>query len=245
MIKLAGVSKRYRAGTALVSAVEPTTLEIADGESFGIIGLSGAGKSTLLRLINLLERPSQGEVWVDRQRLDRLDAPGLRRARRGIGMIFQQFNLLHNRDVAGNVAFPLEIAGAPRAAIAARTAHCLDIVGLSDKTRQYPAQLSGGQKQRVAIARALATEPRVLLCDEPTSALDTYTTGEILAVLRDINVRLGVTIVIVSHSLAVVRALCSRVAVMDEGRIVEEIDPRLPDAAQTAHSAAARRLLSA
>ncbi|MGH7292029.1 MAG: methionine ABC transporter ATP-binding protein, partial [Myxococcota bacterium] len=208
-------------------------------------GFSGAGKSTLLRLINLLERPSAGRVHVAGEELTALDAAGLRRARQRIGMIFQQYNLLANRTVASNVAFPLEIVGGrtPQQ-IEARVAECLRIVGLEGKATQYPAKLSGGQKQRVGIARALATEPQVLLCDEPTSALDPHTTQEILAVLRDINTRLGVTVVIVSHSMSVVRALCSRVAVMDAGRIVEELKIREP-LIDVPRSESARRLLAA
>ena len=244
MIRLEGVAKSFAAGQRLFEAVAPTSLHIGQGEVFGIIGFSGAGKSTLLRLINLLERPTAGEVWVGQQRLDLLDAAALRQARRRIGMIFQQFNLLHNRSALDNVCFPLRIAGLKEAAIAARARQCLDIVGLADKAGHYPAQLSGGQKHRVAIARALATEPQVLLCDEPTSALDPHTTRELLAVLRDINRRLGVTIVIVSHSLSVVRALCDRVAVMENGRVVEELPLRQAQLPEP-RSDAARRLFEA
>ncbi len=244
MIRLEAVAKSYAAGPRLFEAVAPTSLHIARGEVFGIIGFSGAGKSTLLRLINLLERPSSGAVWVGGQRLDLLDAVALRQARRRIGMIFQQFNLLHNRNALDNVGFPLRIAGLRGAAVGARARECLDIVGLADKAAQYPAQLSGGQKQRVAIARALATQPQVLLCDEPTSALDPHTTRELLAVLRDINQRLGVTIVIVSHSLSVVRALCGRVAVMEGGHVVEELALRRAQPPEP-RSAAARRLFEA
>ncbi len=244
MIRLEGVAKSFAAGPRLFDAVAPTSLRIGQGEVFGIIGFSGAGKSTLLRLINLLERPTAGEVWVGEQRLDLLDAAALRQARRRIGMIFQQFNLLHNRTALDNVCFPLHIADLKGEAVAARARQCLELVGLADKAAQYPAQLSGGQKQRVAIARALATEPQVLLCDEPTSALDPHTTRELLAVLRDINQRLGVTIVIVSHSLAVVRALCDRVAVMENGRVVEELPLRQAQLPQP-RSDAARRLFEA
>ena len=244
MIRLDAVAKSFVARQGLFEAVAPTSLHIERGEVFGIIGFSGAGKSTLLRLINLLERPTAGAVWVGGQRLDLLDAAALRQARRRIGMIFQQFNLLHNRSALDNVCFPLHIAGLKGAAVTARARECLDIVGLADKAAQYPAQLSGGQKQRVAIARALATQPQVLLCDEPTSALDPHTTRELLAVLRDINRRLGVTIVIVSHSLSVVRALCDRVAVMEGGRVVEELTLRQAQPPEP-RSAAARRLFEA
>lgn len=244
MIRLEGVAKSFAAGPRPFEAVAPLSLRVGPGEVFGIIGFSGAGKSTLLRLINLLERPTAGEVWVGGQRLDLLDAAALRQARRRIGMIFQQFNLLHNHSALENVCFPLRIAGLKGEAVAARARQCLELVGLADKAAQYPARLSGGQKQRVAIARALATEPQVLLCDEPTSALDPHTTRELLAVLRDINQRLGVTIVIVSHSLAVVRALCDRVAVMENGRVVEELDLRQAEPPQP-RSDAARRLFEA
>ncbi len=223
MIRLEQVAKRYATAQGDFDAVRPTDLTIADGERFGLIGFSGAGKSTLLRLINLLETPSSGRVWVNDAELSALDAAGLRNARRGIGMVFQHFNLLHNRTVAGNVALPLELAGEARDTRDARVQECLRLVGLSDKAQQYPAKLSGGQKQRVAIARALAHRPRVLLCDEPTSALDPLTAGEVIDVLRDVNARLGVTLVLVSHSLPLVRALCTRAAVMEDGRIVETL----------------------
>lgn len=243
MIQLSGVGRRYTTPSGVSDAVCATDLSVARGEILGLIGFSGAGKSTLLRMINLLERPTQGEVWVDGERIDQLNAAGLRRARRNIGMIFQQFNLLHNRTVASNVALPLEIAGMDRSSAQARVAECLRCVGLMEKVDQYPAQLSGGQKQRVAIARALATRPQVLLCDEPTSALDPHTAREVLEVLRDINARLGITIVLVSHSLAAVRALCGRVAVMEAGRVVELLtlnaEPLSP------RSDAALRLLAA
>jgi D-methionine transport system ATP-binding protein len=204
-------------------------LSIDAGDTFGIIGKSGAGKSTLLRLINLLERPEQGRVVVAGTDLTALRKPQLRDARQQIGMIFQQFNLLQNQTVFENVAFALRVHGRVKGEALVRRVHeCLDIVELSDKALAYPAQLSGGQKQRVAIARALASEPAVLLCDEPTSSLDTETTRAVLGVLRDINRRLGVTVVIVTHELAVVRALCRHVAVMEGGRVVEqaEIDGR-------------------
>jgi D-methionine transport system ATP-binding protein len=204
-------------------ALRAVSLEIRRGEIFGVIGRSGAGKSTLLRLINLLERPDSGSVTVAGQELTRLGQRALRDARRQIGMIFQQFNLLQNATVFENVAFPLRIHGtlnAPR--LAARVAACLELVGLADKAGSHPAQLSGGQKQRVAIARALASQPQVLLCDEPTSALDPETTRALLDTLRDIHQRLGVTIVIVSHELPVLGSLCHRVAVVEDGQIAEQ-----------------------
>lgn len=242
MITLERVSKRFtRADGGVFTALAPTSLQIAAGEIFGLIGPSGAGKSTLLRLINLLERPDAGQVVVDGQTLTQLSAPALRRARQNIGMIFQQFNLLANRSVADNVAFPLEIAGWPAAERTARVAECLALVGLSDRASHYPAELSGGQKQRVGIARALAPRPHVLLADEPTSALDPATTRGILDCLADINQRLGVTVVIVTHEMAVVRAICHRAAVVAQGTIAE-IFPVVDGVAQ-AHSAAGLALL--
>jgi len=222
MIQLKNVHKRFRRPEGgWFDAVRDTTLHIQEGEIFGLIGFSGAGKSTLLRLINLLERPDSGEVVVDGQHLTTLSASALRRARQNIGMVFQQFNLMANRTVADNVAFPLEIAGWSRAEIDARVAECLDIVGLSDRASHYPAQLSGGQKQRVGIARALAPRPHVILADEPTSALDPKTTQSILDCLQDINHRFGVTVVIVTHEMHVVRSICHRAALLDAGQVVE------------------------
>ncbi|MDY0743714.1 ATP-binding cassette domain-containing protein [Paucibacter sp. R3-3] len=219
LIRLDGVSKSFGS----FAAVRDVSLQVREGEILGLIGRSGAGKSTLLRLINLLERPDTGRVFVAGQELTRLGSTELRAARRQIGMIFQQFNLLQNATAAENVAFPLRLDGkASRAEIAARVDECLALVGLQDKAASYPAQLSGGQKQRVAIARALAPRPAVLLCDEPTSALDAETTRELLATLADINARLGVTLVIVTHELPVVQALCRQAAVVENGRIVEQ-----------------------
>ncbi|HET7865162.1 MAG TPA: ATP-binding cassette domain-containing protein [Burkholderiaceae bacterium] len=206
-------------------AVRPLSLRIERGDVFGLVGKSGAGKSTLLRLINLLERPDQGRVFVGGQELTALSRSALREARRGIGMVFQQFNLLQNASTFDNVAFPLRIHGRhTRRQIDARVHECLALVGLCDKIGSHPAQLSGGQKQRVAIARALASEPAVLLCDEPTSALDAETTDELLNTLRNINAQLGVTIVIVTDELRVVNALCRQVAVVEDGRIAERFD---------------------
>ncbi|MDQ8035223.1 ABC transporter ATP-binding protein [Bordetella genomosp. 1] len=225
VIRLDHVSKSFRIKGTAFDAVRDVSLSIRAGDIFGLIGKSGAGKSTLLRLINLLERPDSGSVQVDGAELTRLSKRDLRAARQRIGMIFQQFNLLQNETVFENVAFPLRVhGGRGRDALRERVRTCLDIVGLADKAASYPAQLSGGQKQRVAIARALASEPAVLLCDEPTSALDTETTRSLLAVLRDINQRLGVTIVIVTHELAVVRALCRHVAVLEDGRVIEQAE---------------------
>lgn len=224
LIRLEGLSKAFTLPNgARFDAVRELSLQVREGEIFGLIGKSGAGKSTLLRLINLLERPDAGRVFVGGRELTALSPRQLRAARQNIGMIFQQFNLLQNASVAENVAFPLRLHGhAGRAEIAARVAECLALVGLEEKADSYPAQLSGGQKQRVAIARALAPRPAVLLCDEPSSALDAETTRELLATLADINRRLGVTIVIVTHELSVVQALCRQVAVIAEGRLVEQ-----------------------
>ncbi|MDO5103543.1 MAG: methionine ABC transporter ATP-binding protein [Lautropia sp.] len=206
-------------------ALREVSLVVKQGDAMGLIGRSGAGKSTLLRLINLLERPDSGRVIVAGQELTALNKAQLRAARERIGMIFQQFNLLQNATVFDNVAFPLRIHGRhSRAEIEARVRECIDVVGLAEKLDAYPAQLSGGQKQRVAIARALAPKPSVLLCDEPTSALDAETTRSVLATLKEINERLGVTIVIVTHELSVVQALCRQVAVLEQGLLVEQMD---------------------
>nr|WP_102926307.1 ATP-binding cassette domain-containing protein [Streptomyces noursei] len=218
MIQLRDLSKEFTGGTR---AVDRVTLDIAPGGVFGIVGHSGAGKSTLLRLINLLETPTSGTVTVNGQELTALGSRQLRAARRDIGMIFQQFNLFRSRTVLGNVAYPLRQAGIPRAQARDRAHEALRFVGLADQARRYPEQLSGGQRQRVGIARALATQPPVLLCDEATSALDPQTTGEVLALLRRVNDELGVTIVLITHEMEVVRALCDRMAVLDAGRIVE------------------------
>lgn len=226
LIRLSAVSKSFPLPDGQrFDAVQSISLDIASGQVFGLIGKSGAGKSTLLRLINLLERPDAGQVLMDGQDLTRLSKRQLRATRQHIGMIFQQFNLLQNATVYDNVAFPLRLhSGHSRAAVDARVRECLALVGLSDRMQHYPAQLSGGQKQRVAIARALAPRPKVLLCDEPTSALDTETTRTVLDTLRDINQQLGVTIVIVTHELSVVQALCTRVAILEHGKLVEQFD---------------------
>ena len=243
MIELESVRKRYPApqGGGWFDAVHPTSLRIAQGEIFGLIGQSGAGKSTLLRLINLLERPDAGHVRIDGQDLMQLDARALRQMRQKIGMVFQQFNLMANRTVAGNVAFPLEVAGWSAERIRARVAECLEIVGLTERAQHYTAQLSGGQKQRVGIARALAPHPSVILADEPTSALDPQTTQSVLDCLKDINQRFGVTIVIVTHEMQVVRALCQRAAVLSAGRVVDVVE--VQDRDITTHHPQTRALL--
>ena len=219
MIRLTQVDKHY-AGSA-TPALADVSLEIAKGEVLGIIGRSGAGKSTLIRLLNGLERPSAGSVQIEDVAIDALSAADLRALRRRIGMIFQNFGLLSSRTVAGNVGFPLELVGLGKPARQAKVAALLDRVGLTPLADRYPAQLSGGQRQRVGIARALATDPEVLLCDEATSALDPETTRDVLALLRDLNRELGLTIVLITHEMAVVRSICDRVAVIEAGRIVE------------------------
>ena len=243
MVLLEGLSKSFRQGDREVVALHDVSLAVQPGEIFGIIGLSGAGKSTLVRCINLLERPDRGRVWVDGVELTALGPAELRAARRRIGMVFQHFNLLNSRTVYGNVAFPLEIAGVPKAKIRARVMELLELVGLADRAQAYPTQLSGGQRQRVGIARALASEPRVLLCDEPTSALDAETTTQILSLLRQINRQLGITMLIITHELPVVQSICDRVAVMAEGR-VEEVGDTVSVLTRP-RSAAARRLVGA
>ncbi|MEC0180028.1 ATP-binding cassette domain-containing protein [Paenibacillus peoriae] len=220
MITLHQVSKHYTTSSGQFHAVQSVSLQVEEGEIHGIIGASGAGKSTLLRLMNVLERTDEGNVIVNGEELTRMPEKRLRESRRSIGMIFQHYHLVHNRTVSGNVAMPLELAGVPKKERAERVRECLQFVGLADKAEQYPAQLSGGQKQRVAIARALANRPAVLLCDEPTSALDPQTTAGILGVLREINRELGVTIVIVTHDMDVVRSICTRVSEMRDGHLL-------------------------
>ncbi|WP_454117193.1 methionine ABC transporter ATP-binding protein [Microbacterium aurum] len=224
LIRLRGVTKTFppaAKNAEPVVAVDDVNLDIAAGEICGIIGYSGAGKSTVLRLVNALETPTSGRVEVDGVDITRLGERDLRRLRGGIGMIFQQFNLFDSRTVAGNVAYPLEVAGRPRAEIRARVAELLQFVGLSGKAGNYPEQLSGGQKQRVGIARALATSPRILLADEATSALDPDTTQEVLALLKRVNAELGVTILVITHEMDVIRTLADRVVVMEHGRVIE------------------------
>ncbi len=247
MIELRGVAKTYDSVKGRVVALDDVNLSIPPGEIFGVIGRSGAGKSTLIRCVNLLERPDAGQVLLDGRDLTALAPAELRSARRSVGMIFQHFNLLSSRTVFGNVALPLELrprraaleqfaSALPEAALVAPPVQAsddrlgieatvrplLELVGLADKAERYPAELSGGQKQRVGVARALANRPKVLLCDEATSALDPETTASILALLKDINRKLGLTIVLITHEMAVVRAICDRVAVLEQGRVVEQ-----------------------
>ena len=221
MIELRNLNKTFHTQDGALTALDHINLTVQDGEIFGIIGLSGAGKSTLVRCMNLLERPTHGEVLVDGQDLMKLSPAGLREVRRNIGMIFQSYNLLEQRTVLRNVLYPLELTHEDRRTARTRAIQLLELVGLADRASAYPAQLSGGQKQRVAIARALATNPHYLLCDEATSALDPTTTDSILALLQTINRTLGVTVVVITHEMAVVDRICHRVAVIDNSRIVE------------------------
>lgn len=222
MIKLAQVSKIYGSREKQTTALDTIDLSVAKGEIFGIIGHSGAGKSTLLRSINLLERPTSGEVWVGQTNLTALTDTELQRQRRTIGMIFQHFNLLSSATVFENIAFPLRLVKTPKAEVERKVADLLKLVGLEDHRDKVPAQLSGGQKQRVGIARALANDPQVLLCDEATSALDPQTTASILKLLLDINKQFGITIVLITHEMQVIQSICDRVAVIHQGRIVEQ-----------------------
>ena len=221
MIELKDLCKTFPSEDGQFTALDHVNIAINDGDIYGIIGMSGAGKSTLVRCINLLERPSQGQVLIDGDDMTALSPGALREKRRSISMIFQQFNLLMQRTCLKNICFPMEIAGVSAAQAKKRALELLDIVGLPDKADAYPAQLSGGQKQRIAIARALASDPKVLLCDEATSALDPTTTRSILRLIQDINKRLGITVVIITHEMAVVEEICSHVAILDHGRVME------------------------
>ena len=235
MIEFTHVSKDFGTGEKMVRAVRDVSLTIQDGEIFGIIGFSGAGKSTLVRCINLLERPTNGTVVVDGKEMTALSTKELRLARRKIGMIFQHFNLMPSRTVFGNVAYPLQGQGLSKQAIQNKVRKLLKLVDIADKETAYPSQLSGGQKQRVAIARALANDPKVLLCDEATSALDPQTTKAILTLLKDLNQKLNLTIVMITHEMAVVKEICDHVAIMEHGQVVEQgevfslfADPKQP-----------------
>lgn len=221
MIQLTNVHKKFSLNKTEIVAVDDVTLTINEGEIFGVIGYSGAGKSTLIRLLNGLEQPTAGSIAVSGKELTALKGNGLRGARQKISMIFQHFNLLWSRTVEENIAFPLEIAGVKKSERQKKTAELIELVGLTGREKAYPAQLSGGQKQRVGIARALANDPEVLLCDEATSALDPETTNAILDLLTDINERLGLTIVLITHEMHVIRKICHRVAVMEAGKVVE------------------------
>ncbi|MBX9244557.1 ATP-binding cassette domain-containing protein [Actinotalea ferrariae] len=241
MIELSGLRKVYPAAAGDVVALDGIDLVVERGAVHGIVGRSGAGKSTLVRCLTGLERPTSGSVTVDGRVISALPEARLREARRAMGMVFQHVNLLDSRSVAANVAFPLEVAGVPRRRRAERVAELLELVGLGDRGTAYPAQLSGGQRQRVGIARALATEPAVLLCDEPTSALDSATTRQILGLVRDLRDRLGITVVIITHEMGVVREVCDSVTLLEHGRVVQS--GRLDDVVTQAGSPLSNALI--
>ncbi len=221
-IQIRNLTKVYPIPNGEVVALNNINLDIEKGDIYGIIGMSGAGKSTLIRCMNKLDLPTDGQIYIDGENVLAMNDAELRKIRRRMGMIFQSFNLLMQKSVTRNVRYPLEIAGVPKAKANKRVTELLKIVGLESKAEAYPAQLSGGQKQRVAIARALASDPEMLLCDEATSALDPMTTQSILELLRDINKRLGITVVIITHEMAVIRQICNKVAILDDGKLVEQ-----------------------
>ena len=241
MIEIKHLSKTFGVSGGTVDALKDITLTIPDGEIYGIIGMSGAGKSTLVRCINMLERPTAGDILIDGKSMTELSQKELREKRRDITMIFQGFNLLMQRNCLKNVCFPLELAGVKKTDAEKRAAELLELVGLGDKFKSYPAQLSGGQQQRVAIARALATHPKILLCDEATSALDPQTTQSILSLIRDIHDRLGITVIIITHQMSVVEQICTRVAILDGGEVAEE--GTVSDVFSSPKSEAAKRLV--
>lgn len=222
MIEIKNLSKTFKTADSSLDALKNVSLTINDGDIYGIIGMSGAGKSTLVRCINMLERPTEGQILIDGIDMGSLSSKQLRDARRNITMIFQGFNLLMQRNCLKNICFPLELEGMKKEDAKKRALELLEIVGLPDKAKAYPAQLSGGQQQRIAIARALATNPKVLLCDEATSALDPNTTHSILNLIRDINKKLGITVIIITHQMSVVEETCNRVAILDNGTVVEQ-----------------------
>ncbi len=222
MIEIKNLSKTFKTADSSLDALKNVSLTINDGDIYGIIGMSGAGKSTLVRCINMLERPTEGQILIDGVDMGSLSSKQLRDARRNITMIFQGFNLLMQRNCLKNICFPLELEGMKKEDAKKRALELLEIVGLPDKAKAYPAQLSGGQQQRIAIARALATNPKVLLCDEATSALDPNTTHSILNLIRDINKKLGITVIIITHQMSVVEEPCNRVAILDNGTVVEQ-----------------------
>lgn len=222
MIEIKNLSKTFKTADSSLDALKNVSLTINDGDIYGIIGMSGAGKSTLVRCINMLERPTEGQILIDGVDMGSLSSKQLRDARRNITMIFQGFNLLMQRNCLKNICFPLELEGMKKEDAKKRALELLEIVGLPDKAKAYPAQLSGGQQQRIAIARALATNPKVLLCDEATSALDPNTTHSILNLIRDINKKLGITVIIITHQMSVVEETCNRIAILDNGTVVEQ-----------------------
>ena len=242
IIQIEHLTKTFGSGPAAVTALEDISLTVDSGEIYGIIGLSGAGKSTLVRCMNLLERPTAGSVLVDGAEMTTLPDSELRKARQSIGMIFQGFNLLMQRNALGNICFPLELSGWKKPEAVKRARELLKLVGLEDRENAYPAQMSGGQKQRIAIARALATNPKVLLCDEATSALDPETTLSILNLLKELNEKLGVTVVVITHEMRVVEQICNRVAIIADSHIVES--GNVSDVFRHPKTDAARRLIT-
>ncbi len=244
MIEIRNLTKTFRSSTEgieYVEALKNVSITINDGDIFGIIGMSGAGKSTLVRCINMLERPTDGTVLIDGVDLKKLSEKELRAARKNVTMIFQGFNLLMQRTCLKNITFPLELIGTPKAGARRRAMELLELVGLPDKAGAYPAQLSGGQQQRIAIARALATDPKILLCDEATSALDPATTSSILQLIKEINEKTGITVVVITHQMSVVEDICNRVAILDGGVVAEQGDVR--EVFSHPSSAAGRRLV--
>ena len=241
MIEIRNLSKSFSTADGVVDALRDVSLTIRDGDIYGIIGMSGAGKSTLVRCINMLERPTEGSVVINDRDIGQLTPAELRDVRRSVSMIFQGFNLLMQRTCLKNICFPMELAGVKKADAVKRAKELLEIVGLPNKANAYPAQLSGGQKQRIAIARALASNPKVLLCDEATSALDPQTTHSILELIREINEKTGITVVIITHQMSVVEEICNRVAILDDGRVAEEGE--VSDIFSRPKSSAARKLV--
>ena len=241
MIEIKNLSKTFQSGDGTVEALKNVNLSIEDGDIYGIIGMSGAGKSTLVRCINMLERPTEGQVIIDGCDIGTLSEIELRKIRRNVTMIFQSFNLLAQRTCIKNICFPLELAGVKKEDAKKRAMELLELVGLPDKADAYPSQLSGGQQQRIAIARALATDPKILLCDEATSALDPNTTHSVLSLIKDINAKLGITVIIITHQMSVVEEICNKVAILDQGEVVEE--GAVSDVFSKPKSAAAKRLV--
>lgn len=241
MIEIKDLQKTFKVNGKDFNALSDVSLSINDGDIYGIIGMSGAGKSTLVRCINMLERPTKGAVLINGRDMGSLSDAELRKIRRKVTMIFQSFNLLMQRTCLKNICFPLELAGVKKSEAKKRAAELLKIVGLPDKANAYPAQLSGGQQQRIAIARALATDPEVLLCDEATSALDPQTTHSILELIKDINKKMGITVIIITHQMSVVEEICNHVAILDGGHVVEE--GLVSDVFSAPKSAAAKRLV--
>ncbi len=241
MIEIKNLSKTFSTASGSVEALKNISLTINDGDIYGIIGMSGAGKSTLVRSINMLERPTEGKIIIDGRDMGNLSEAELRKERRNITMIFQGFNLLMQRNCLKNVCFPLELAGVKKSEAEKRAKELLELVGLGEKLKAYPAQLSGGQQQRVAIARALATHPKILLCDEATSALDPQTTQSILSLIRDIHDRLGITVIVITHQMSVVEQICTKVAILDNGSVAEVGD--VSDVFSAPKSNAARALV--